>query len=416
MIRILYLFILLAGTFSSVLAAASAEDLSPQELTRRYMSVLGHTEDIPKITTPREGFDYIVQSITSLSGQPHKHVDSGLQYGWSFFEKNIPPVEFMKELMTGIKTWKKEQILSGPPSIADIGCGLGFSAAYFVSEVVKVYDTEPRWELKSPIKLDLYDITPEHQKALQPLVALVNAAYPQYFHLKTFTHDAKDPFPANQYRVVFALNLMHYIPESDWLRVVPNIENILEKGGMFLVTTDHYCGGASSYEQFQKLEGAAKKRAGEKSALSPLLCLVNPEYGNHFQTIVLNTSFEPFLRDPTSYVPGSSVKIEQVNMKVIRNILKKSAKERFNNLGTIALYNGKNLAEVSIDEVISQLEDGSLLIRLGNYVFDETLLEGAILTRAKGTLSRLKITSWPQKLLKNSFGYPSTVGLTFTRK
>ncbi|MEI8321433.1 MAG: class I SAM-dependent methyltransferase [Alphaproteobacteria bacterium] len=321
--------------------------------------------------------------------------------------------------MTGTKNWTKEQILSKPVSIADVGCGLGFSAAYFVSEVVKVYDSEPGWTFTSPIALDLYDISPEHQNALQPLASLINEAYPQYFHVETSVHDAGEPFPSKKYRAVFAFNLMHYVPESKWPTVIQNIEEILEVGGTLFVTTDHYHIATWTTEQCQRLEGAAKERA-ENPSLSPfvssLVPLVNPIYGDQFQTRTLNSSFDPFLKDPKGYVPGAPKGIEDIDIEAVGPILRRSAREHLKLRETVGLYDGEKLAETPVEEVMARLKDGRLFIQLGNYGFDESLLEKAILANSKGTLARLKISSWTKKLLKNRDGYLSSVGLTFTKK
>jgi len=418
--KIFSFFLFFLGSFSSVLAFSDAEDSSPQALTKRYLAVVGHRDSIPAIKTAKEGFDYIVHQLnTSLRRKPHSNVESGPQYGFSFVHKNKPPVAFVTDLMTGKKSWKKEDILYKAISIADIGCGLGFSAAYFISETVKAYSSEPGWNFQSPIKLDLYDITPAHQDALRPLAALVNAAYPEYFHVETFTHDAKDPLAKEKYRIVFALNLLHYVPEPTWPHVVRNIEDTLEKKGMFFVTTDHYHGYTCTDQQCQRLEMAAKERA-ENPALSPfvssLVSLMNPEHGEQFQTNVLNSCFNLFLKNPTMYVPGERKSAEEIDLEVVKSILRRSAKEYLKPRESIGLYDGKKLAETPIEEIIQRLKDGSLAISLANYGFDDRLLEKAILTNSRGMLVRLKISSWPKELLKTTDGYPSSVGLTFTKR
>ena len=226
--------------------------------------------------------------------------------------------------------------------------------------------------------------------------------------------DAANAFPEKKYKAVFALNLMHYVPEAKWPNVTQNLEEILQDKGVLFITTDHYQVGTCNDGQFQSLEAAAKKP--EKSPFScAFVPLVNPDFGEHFQTKPLNTAFDSFLKNPKEYVPGVPRKIEDIDISVVESVLRRNAREHGKWIATVGLYDGQKLAETSVEEVIARLKDGRLFIQLGNYGFDETLLEKAILGSSKGTLATLK-TLWSKGILPNCDGYPSSVGLTFTKK
>lgn len=414
MIKVVYLVVCSFLYIFSV--GASTESLSPEELTRKYITLIGRSQDvskIPKIETYAEGLRHIVQCMIDLTGLDHTHVMSGNPYGSSFVHKNEAPISYVKDLLTGNKKWTKDTILKTELHIADLGCGVGFCAAFFVFEVVSYYESQGGWKFKSPIQLDLYDVIPENYDVLQPLASLINGAFPQYFEVKTFRSDVADIPPVPKYQLIFAFNLLHYIPEARWPAVVGNIEEILSDNGILFATTDHYHVGVQTREEGECLKAAAQMRAemGDSSSLvSHFIALVTPEWGQKYQTICPNFSFDSFLKKPEEYGPGDLKGIQDINEEALFSILQKS----FSTVGRINLYDGKKLTPVSIKEVMDRFKKGQLTVGLPNYGFDENLLEKMIRNSSKGCLKPIK-AKWPQDLLTNAYGYPSTVGITFLK-
>ena len=163
-------------------ATSESASATPSELAANYLRCIDPGVYIPLLETPQEAFEYVSTIITEIPTGAVTHSGSGLTYGKSFTAKNQAPVDFTASLLIGRGSWSKATIEASGANITDVGCGLGLSAVSFMSKVITTYRSEG-WHLDHPIQFDLCDINPAHQTALQALAALVNAAYPEYFHV-----------------------------------------------------------------------------------------------------------------------------------------------------------------------------------------------------------------------------------------
>lgn len=207
-------------------AAAAYPTIEPVEYARTYVRYLGIT--LPsEVNTSDEVLRIILGSIRT--GVYHQHVKEGSAYGYSFIGKNQPPIKYVVDLLTAQKKWERKTIETTSIRLADVGCGLGLSAISLVAHVVETYKRDG-WTLSTPIKLDLFDISPEHQPALQALANFVNTAYDKYFRVTAVQCDiTQQPIAAeNSYNISLLFNLMHYVPETKWRAALGNIVNAMK--------------------------------------------------------------------------------------------------------------------------------------------------------------------------------------------
>lgn len=404
-----------ADDITSSASSATINRTSPFELMNVYIRCVSPNVTIDKKSetfTFQNAFETVtavVRSHLPKCGVYHQHVTGGAAYGFSFAEKNGPPMQYVAELLTGKKNWKKGTIESIPITIADVGCGVGISAVLLMSQVIETYEHE-KWVLKSPIQFDLFDISPEHQPILQALVAIVNGAYPQYFKVTAGVHDVTQPFArANYYRIVFALNLMHYVPETRWGEALTSIEGTMQKGGMLFMTTDHYLAYVAEEEQAQAFE--ASIRTAPSPFFSPLVLLFNREAGQEKATRIRNLNGVPFLMEEEPYIPCAQYTDAQLDPHKFTQMLTSHAKNIGKETVSIFAENSKTM-EIPTAEVIGLVVAGKLSVQLGNYGFDEESLERAVrLFVPESRLKKLKL-GWSKDLMASV----RTLGMTLVKQ
>jgi SAM-dependent methyltransferase len=291
---------------SAAFCAAELVDPSPEELTRTYLGYLPHSADAVEtpIASAEKGITHIARILKQIERLEHSyHVKNKPSYGCSFTIKNEQPIQFIVHALTGRNSWKKELIesLNSPIAIADVGCGLGFSTISVVLQTLEVYEKD-RWELKEPINIDLYDISSEHEEPLTALAALINMAFPKYFRIRTFVHDATEAFPKqNHYRLAMGFNFMHYVPQTNWSLVLKNLENSMKKGGMLFLTADHYLCGLDK-EDADQLESSIEEH--KSPFVMPTSLLFSKRDGKAKGTLFANPKLLAVLKEGKENTPG----------------------------------------------------------------------------------------------------------------
>ncbi len=404
---------------SAAFCAAEKDEPSPEELTRTYLkylqlddAVMDKTRALP-IDSAKYGLAIIACLLKTMERLEHcKHVNAGPSYGCSFTAKNEPPIQFIVHAITGKKSWKKELIesLNSPIAIADVGCGLGFSTVSVVLHTLEVYEKDS-WELKAPINIDLYDISSEHEEPLTALAALINMAFPRYFKIRTFVHDATQSFPEqNYYRLAMGFNFMHYVPQTNWALALQNLENSMKKGGMLFLTADHYLCGLDK-EDADQLESSIEEY--DSPFVMPTSLLFNKRAGKAKGTQLANPKLLAVLKEGKENTPGHQYSFNDIH------------RENFLRLSKAMLLKKPTpscpeLTEEEIERfsagLLRNLKLGELSLQLGCYRFNEELFESA-LGAYLGEESRLakKELDWSKHLPKNSDGSPSSVGMTFIK-
>ena len=354
--------------------------------------------------TPLDAFNTICQVIGHHLPEGrvyHGHVTDGSAYGYSFTDKNQPPIEFVAGLL-GSKKYRDTHM-----AIADVGCGLGLSAISFISMVVA------REAPASPISFDLFDINPEHQDALQSLAKLANMAHPRHFRVTAGVHDAADPLPLNRYNFIFAFNFMHYVQETKWGSTLENMVGAMKKDGMLLMITDHWLSCVDHVDQKMALEESVRTVASP--FFSAAVLVFDPRVGQEKGTHIKNLKLISFLKGGQEYIPGATCRYDQLDDEKFRELLSIHLAERCKR--TVVLFLGTaDREEIPAERVIELIANGTLVVQIGSYTFDDILLERAV--RQFIPEDRLKKApfNWTQHLIKNPRGYSSSVGITFIKQ
>lgn len=416
---------------SAAFCAAELADPSPEELTRTYLKYLPHSPEAMKtpMDSAEKGITHIARILKQMERLEHSyHVKNKPSYGCSFTTKNEPPIQLIVHAITGKKSWKKEMLesLDSPITIADVGCGLGFSTISVVLQTLEIYEKDS-WELKAPINIDLYDISSEHEEPLTALAALINMAFPKYFRIRIFVHDATQPFPVqNYYRLAMGLNFMHYVPQTNWALVLKNLENSMKKDGMLFLTVDHYLSGLSSKEDVDTLEAAIKRV--ESPFIIPSVHLLKKDSGKEVATQTANLSLFQIIKEEadeaklddyqqpqkmSSCIPGKSYRFDEINIKNFQTLLETMLRKK-------TKPSDKDLPEAQIQIIVKamlgQLPLGNLWIQLGCYRFNEKLFEKALKgSLGKGSKLAEKPLEWTTKLPLGIDGSPSSVGITLVK-
>ncbi len=417
-----------SGLFHPVSCSGGAGiviEQTPAMLAQTYLQYISPETKIEDGITMQDAFRVISDAVCSHKSGVifHQHVIDGPTYGNSFHGKNTAPIQFAVELLTGQKKgWTKKSIESKSLAIADVGCGLGLSAVFLLSQVIEIYKRE-KWDFSSssPIRLDLRDISPEHQPALQALVAIVNAAYGQYFHLTAGACDitAQPIAEENTYNLIFAFNIMHFIPEKKWETALAYIIFIMKKSGMLFVTTDafHSVVDLSDFDyQKDTLENSAKELVAPFFSSIVYLRKANSLHLKRTRSCMSrNFSCIRFLQEGVEYKPGTEYTHEQLDLKCIEFLLENLIARRPKK--TISVYLGEDdpVQELPISAIIDHIQTGKLIVEPECYTFDKALLERAVLDASKRALKKLEL-EWGGKLRLGKNGLPETVGLTFMKQ
>ncbi|MCX7343747.1 MAG: class I SAM-dependent methyltransferase [Proteobacteria bacterium] len=404
---------------SAAFCAAEKDEPSPEELTRTYLkylqlddAVMDKTRALP-IDSAKYGLAIIACLLKTTERLEHcKHVNAGPSYGCSFTAKNEPPIQFIVHAITGKKSWKKEMLesLDSSITIADVGCGLGFSTISVVLQTLEIYEKDS-WELKAPIHIDLYDISPEHKEPLIALAALINMALPKYFKIKTFVHDAVQPFPEqNYYRLAMGFNFMHYVPQTNWALVLQNLENSMKKGGMLFLTADHYLCGLDK-DDADHLESSIENYGSP--FIIPTCLLFSKKGGKANGTQLTNLDLKAVLKEDKENTPGHQYSFNDIHRENFLELSKAMLQKK--PTPSSSELTAKEIEMFSAG-ILRNLRLGELAIQLGCYRFNEELFESA-LGAYLGEESRLakKELDWSKHLPKNSDGSPSSVGMTFIK-
>ncbi len=410
-----YLFKLLVIMTFPLYAQASGVEETPLDLAQRYINHIAPGVKIDRVDTDEDAFKAICEVMNvylTSGGVLHHHSKKGPDFGYSFTEKNRAPIEFVADMLTGKKSWKQETLQSTQMTIADVGCGLGLSALLLISKVTETYQKEG-WTLSHPIQLDLFDVNHTHQSALQSLVKIINKGCP-YFQLTSSVQDVSSPFPhANHYKVVFALNLMHYVPEMAWRLSLENMVCSMKKNGLLFMTTDHYQSSTTHVDQCTDFASHATKATSP--FLLPCVLLHMKETSSATSNKVRNLHFLPFLKAGINYSPAHSYGFDDIDEEALKKLFTHHLAER--RRSTLCLFSetGTITEEVSPERMISYIQTGEVIFEIGNYGFDDLFLQRAVRQFMDDSRLRELKSPWTKNLLKTALGGPSSVGLTFQK-
>ena len=235
-----------------------------------------------------------------------------------------------------------------------------------MAEVIKTY-RENGWCLDRPIHFDLYDINPVHQPQLQALARIVNAAYPEYFHVTAACHDITSFLKLDYYDVILALNVMHYIPEISWHLALENIESAMKNSSYLLMTTDT----VSEYVS----ENVRKQSVFLPSCLS--FFPVGSTANDRTATVVFTDGSSDYLEK--SYIPGETYTKDDINVEKLVKML--SGLKHQN----ISLLVNRQQQKVPVNGIKKLFAKNAIQIYAGNYSFDVDSLIGAVQQNLKNT-------------------------------
>lgn len=368
--------ILLVILLFSVVNAASSADSSAEEPQhvkdlRTYVGSISSRAQLGAIPLRFDASDALDAIRDTMAGggvddAGVMHVSEKLTYGKSFITKNAAPVDFIVRLLTGRNILCREAIEDLNIRIADVGCGLGLSAISTVTQVVNTYKAE-YWSLESPIQFDLYDINPAHQPVLQALARIVNAAYPEYFHVTAACHDITSYLKLDYYDAILALNVMHYIPEIIWHLALANLESALKNSSYLLMTTDTVSKYVSA--------NVRKKSVFFTSRFSffPVGFTAN----DRTATAVFTDGSSDYLEK--SYIPGETYTKDNVHVEKLVKML-----SGLNYHKISLLVNGQR-QDVQVNEIKDLFANNAIQIYAGNYSFDVASLTKAVEQKLKST-------------------------------
>lgn len=361
--------------------------------TNTYKKYLNNHHGEIKASTPQEAWKQIGNIVNDIQGGVY-HKDG--RFGASFFGRNIFSANYVIELLAGQKKWSENYIRSHTIRLADIGCGLGLSATYLVSEVIKYYE-QKEWTLKYPIEFDLYDVNQTHQEALTALSNLINLAYPQYFTVKMYTHDIRTSLErSTHYNILFALSLMHFIPSKDWDSVRINMSHVLKRNGFVFLTTDNWQAFKSNLtkDQVQRLRRASKRNP----FFCPSLTIYNPLSDVNKGTHLMNFDGMNFLNNEEPHVPSEIYDIDTIDLSIFEKMLEIHMKSYGKQ--TMGLYDQvtNKKEEVSKTDIIEKFKNKELTLYAGNYIFDQNKLRKII--QGKNVDFKTLTLSWEKESSK----------------
>jgi SAM-dependent methyltransferase len=352
--------------FSVANAASSAEEPQHVKDLRTYVGFVSPgsgIDAIPENFTAKNAFTELCMVWLGIEEVAH---DSEKPYGKSFTDKNEKPIEFTAELLTGCGSWGKDAIEGTCTNIADVGCGLGLSALSLIAMVSHGYE-EDGWHLDHPIQFDLYDINPTHQPALKALARIVNAAYPEYFHVTADCGDITNSFEIDYYDVILALNVMHYIPEGSWHLALENIENAMKNSSYLLMTVDSVSRHVSA--------DVRRNSVFFPSCLS--FFPVGSTVGDSTATVVRTDGSSDYLAK--SYIPGETYTKDDVHVEKLVRMLSVLGHEHLH-----LVVNGERQIVV-MNQIKEHFDKNVIQIYAGNYSFDADSLKEAVTLKLKST-------------------------------
>lgn len=288
--------------------------------------------------------------------------NDGCWYGNSFAGKNEVAINYL------LNQLKLQITREEPLYIADLGCGLGSTACLLMQKTVN-WCKENSIAPNTPIELHLLDLVSENQKALKPLKDLVSYYYSQYFNIETGVYDAvRDVLPENKFDFICAFNVMHFIAESKWSDTLRHFASGMKTGGLLLLTTDRAYNRSSNF-----IIGYI--RIAPAASPSDISCIHNANDVNY-----LNDENEEI-------IPGAYYSHDKINLELIN----------------------------TSKETREKIQDRSILLSLGNYVFNEDSLKSAFEKYAPHELEALPD---PQQVeIQRRNGQPvESVALAFIKK
>ncbi|MBP9829020.1 MAG: class I SAM-dependent methyltransferase [Proteobacteria bacterium] len=285
-------------------------------------------------------------------------------------------------MLTGKSEWCKEGIECTETKMADIGCGLGVSAVNLIAQIVDIYEAE-QWILGTPIQFDLFDIDPLHQPILRALAGIVNAAYPQYFHITTGVRDVTEFVGVDKHDIVFSLHSMHYIPESKWPLAISNIEETMKENAILLIATDY----VKESDELFFTRGVS---------LDELVIITNKRCD--------------FLNADTAYEPGKICDSTMIDSNRFGETIKSEGVTMYRNTpGRLTP------ASISLNEIKEKLKRTRTLV-LWPYCFNERSLPTAVMQSIPTNKLEITHAGWTSELLKNLDGSPSSAGIQLVKK
>lgn len=376
-ILLLLLAMHIPNTFSASVKSELGEDFT---LYIKTISPGAGISELP--STPTNMFYNISEVIkrggVSINGVAHQNIS----FGRSFFEKNQAPVDSIARLLTGKSEWCRIGIECTETKMADIGCGLGVSAVNLIAQVVDIYEAE-KWILDTPIQFNLFDIDPLHQPILRALAGIVNAAYPQYFHITTGVRDVTEFVGLDRHDIVFSLHSMHCIPESKWSRALSNIAETMKENAILLVVTDY----TKQSDELFFTQGVS---------LDDLLIFTN--------------KLCDFLNADTAYEPGKICDSSMIYSNRFRETIESEGVTIYRNTPGRA-----TLASISLNEIMEKLKKTRTLV-LWPYCFNERSLPTAIMQSISTGELEIVSAEWTSQLYINPDGSSSSAGIQLVKK
>ncbi len=400
---------------SGVFGAAERNEPSPEELTRTYLRYLPHSPqamNIP-IDSAEKGIVLIAHHLKETERVEHSnYIKENISYGCSFTSKNESPMQSIVDALTDKRL----------VTIADVGCGLAFSTIDLILKTIELCKTGT-----CVIHIDLYDISQEHEEPLTALATLINMAFPRYFKVRTFVHDAAQAFPEQDcYQFVLGLNFMHYVPQAKWRLVLQNLENSMKKDSMLFLTVDHYLSGLSNKGDVDTLEAAVQM--APFPFIIPSVHLLKKASGKEVGTQITNLKLSQITNEESdeakedgdqhpqkmsAATPGKRYDFKEIHINNFKALLEVMLRKK-------SKPSDRNLPEAQIQMIVKamlrELPLGNLWIQLGCYRFNEELFERALeISLGKGSRLTKQELDWSKHLPINIDGSPSSVGMTFIK-
>lgn len=359
---------------------------------------------LPKHQDPVEEAKRVVQALfAQLSQIPFfraanprspdkKEIYEG--FGLSFAPLNSKVFDKAIQVLTGqLKAWSKDRIESFQQisrrglAIGDVGAGFGLSTLFLVAQVAQEYEKN-HWSFEKPVQIHLIEVNQEVLPVLNDLVKIINQAYPRYFHLEVHHQNVlelkqEQLFPT--YDIVFALNLLHCFPLSQWRRLVNHLGVLSHEGGMLFWSANHYrdvLPGSTQESNFlySMFDPSSDQPVWEKGFYPDFVIHLDKENKEKMIRLKNLEGLSP-LKPEIDLVPYKKYSFEDLNLQFLRKFIlrHRAYKKSFQ-----AIQSKKNAFQSALQDDFflslysSRLETGAFILEFQNFLFNHVTLSHQI--------------------------------------
>ena len=343
---------------------------TPLELYLRYIHFVPDALELDEdthIDTFAAALDAIVENGRAAF---HNHHVKGHGYGNSFegdeWGRNGPSVAEIANVLTHPESLSRRPKAGEKPTpiaVADIGCGIGLTAAAVFQKLAKTYGANGT-TLRAPIAFDLIDRLPENSAATKALAGIVNRAFPQYFHVNATTSNITEGIAsARTYQFAYSLNVFHFIDVAKWGVAFKHIAAKMDPASSLLMTVDLL--DSSSYTAHRPVSpGGLPDRF-----VIPQITVWDTALGRNEGDAIAD--FDNIGLSSTAQLPGKDWSPSEIDFDRLRRIVRRRHD------GSLHLRLG-SFRTFEFEEFERAVRGGQLAISSGAYAFDASQFQRAL--------------------------------------